>query len=304
MSTKPSTPKRFYLRAFTSLFLTFMALITILTGLLLYVVPEGKVARWAGWSFWGIDKGGWEAVHTICAFAFIIATILHIIYNWKLLLFYLKDRTTRAFTLRRELVAAVGLTVFLCWGSIALFPPFGSIMQLGDNLKDAWYEETDIQAPYGHAEQSPLRVLANRQYMDIDGIMTVLREMGIPVASTEQSLEDLQPVSGFSPMQLYDILENDPRTARSSRDLEQDHDDTEHHDRDAWDEEHRESSAPSGLGRLSLEEVSEMYDIDLHRALQELEEKGIVASRTESIRLIAERAEVSPSQLYEILAGH
>ncbi|ADU67166.1 hypothetical protein Selin_2451 [Desulfurispirillum indicum S5] len=288
MSVAPT--RSFHVRGFVSLFLTLNAILLTISGLLLYVIPEGRVARWAGWHFLGVDKGGWEAMHTIASFAFVVAVIFHILYNWKVLLFYLRNRATRAFSLKGELLVSLGLTGLLVFGSISLFPPFGTIMELGGRLKEAWYGQ-DVQAPYGHAEQSPLRVLASRQGFDLTAAIEVLREAGVSVTSGEQSLEELYALSGISPMALYNAIQDDPRTLPAPVPV---------------NPELRDDAAavaPSGLGRMSLEQVCREHGIALEHALQALRHQGIVAQGSETLRVIGERAGLTPTRIYELIGA-
>ena len=68
-----SAPARFQWRAFVTLFVTLSFLLIAASGIVLYVAPPGRVAHWSVWTLGGLDKEGWQAVHTVFAFLFVLA---------------------------------------------------------------------------------------------------------------------------------------------------------------------------------------------------------------------------------------
>lgn len=54
MSERP-----FHTRGFISL-LTFASFILMsVTGIVLYTAPQGRIAYWVAWTFWGLEKPQW-----------------------------------------------------------------------------------------------------------------------------------------------------------------------------------------------------------------------------------------------------
>lgn len=201
-------------RGFTSLILTLSALVATVSGILLYVVPEGRVAYWNHWSFWGLTKEQWGSMHTITSFLFFIAAIFHLVYNWKVLMHYLKDRVKRTFTLGKELVAALILTLVITHGSFALYQPFAAIMDFGEWSKSAWYAGEDVDPPYGHAELSTLKQLARRIGFNAQAGLQILQDKGIEVQSTDEVMGDIARANGTSPAKLYEMIMLDDRAFR------------------------------------------------------------------------------------------
>ena len=89
-----SSEKPFRLRNFISLLITFSGLVMIVSGLVLYVVPEGRVAYWTNWKLFGLTKTAWGSVHTNLSFVFFIALFFHLYYNWRVLKAYLNRITS------------------------------------------------------------------------------------------------------------------------------------------------------------------------------------------------------------------
>jgi Domain of unknown function (DUF4405) len=58
-------PQRFRFRSLVSFSAFFLFLAPALSGIAMYLRPEGSVARWTGWSLLGLDKRGWEELLVI-----------------------------------------------------------------------------------------------------------------------------------------------------------------------------------------------------------------------------------------------
>jgi len=66
--------------------------------------------------------------------------------------------------------------------------------------------------------------------------------------------------------------------------------------------QHKKPQMGSGLGQMSLEEVAKNYAIDLEKALDNLEKKGIKADKNSKMKPIAEELNTTPFDLFDILA--
>ena len=81
------------LRKITSLTMLVSFVFCILTSVVLYILPHGRVAYWADWSLWGLSKTEWDGLHINLGVLLLLAGLLHIYYNWKPITAYLKDKT-------------------------------------------------------------------------------------------------------------------------------------------------------------------------------------------------------------------
>ena len=104
------TQSRFSYRVLTSFFVTFDFLILLVTGVVLYVVPHGRVANWINWELMGLSKDQWTSVHILSALLFLLVSILHLIFNWKPFKHYFFNTNSREFT-------ALGNLAWLCWSA-------------------------------------------------------------------------------------------------------------------------------------------------------------------------------------------
>lgn len=94
--TKEKTMIKFKFRGFTSFLMFFSFLISLVSGIVLYFPPQGKIAHWTHWTFWGLDKEMWGFLHINSSLVFFVIAILHLYYNWKVLFCYAKKKAVAA----------------------------------------------------------------------------------------------------------------------------------------------------------------------------------------------------------------
>ena len=51
------------LRKITSLTAALAFVLMVLTSIILYIVPQGRIAYWADWHLWGLTKTEWGNIH-------------------------------------------------------------------------------------------------------------------------------------------------------------------------------------------------------------------------------------------------
>ena len=76
------------LRKITSLTALLAFILMLLTSIILYIVPQGRIAYWSDWRLFGLSKTDWGNLHINLGFLFLIAIGLHVYYNWKPLMAY------------------------------------------------------------------------------------------------------------------------------------------------------------------------------------------------------------------------
>ena len=108
------------IRKITSLTASLAFILMVLTSIVLYIVPQGRVAYWADWRLWGLTKTDWGNIHINMGLLFLIALFLHIYYNWKPLMSYLKNKAKQMKVFTPEFNVALVITVAFDCGH--LFP--------------------------------------------------------------------------------------------------------------------------------------------------------------------------------------
>jgi hypothetical protein len=139
MGLKP----RFRMRTFVSLLTATNAAALLVSGVGVYIKPEGSVARALDWTFLALSKGQWESVHTTLGVGFMLVSGMHLWLNWSAFVNHLRrTRNSGPGAMREGLLAllVVALVVALTLASV---PPFGTIVEFGDRIKEGWKSQVE-----------------------------------------------------------------------------------------------------------------------------------------------------------------
>lgn len=161
-----------------TMFISFLAL--VLTSVILYIVPHGRVAYWADWHLWGLTKGEWGNLHINLGFLFLFAGLLHMYYNWAPIKAYMKNRAREIKVFTPAFNVALLLTLVVGVGTYYEVPPMSTVINFGESIKDKASEKYG-EPPYGHAELSSLKLFSKKQDMDRSYLFPIrLRPPGAP----------------------------------------------------------------------------------------------------------------------------
>jgi len=109
-----------------------------LSGVLLFVSPQGRVAYWSRWTLFGLTKDEYSAVHTTLMILFLVVGIWHTVLNWKPITAYLKNRSRQVRLMTPGFGAAVVLTALFVVGPLSGIFPFRQVLDAGVDVKDYW----------------------------------------------------------------------------------------------------------------------------------------------------------------------
>ncbi len=129
------TKQSFNLPAFTSVLAGLSFILMVVTGLVLFIAPSCRIAEETSWTVLGHDKDQWVAVHIWLSLAFVVASVIHIYLNWKVLLSYFKSKVRKTWAFRAEWLAALVICAVLYTGSAAEVPPFSSLIAWKETFK-------------------------------------------------------------------------------------------------------------------------------------------------------------------------
>ncbi len=273
--------KRFRLRRVVSLSLMLLAAVLTYTGIVLYIAPHGRVAYWSDWHLLGLDKDQLGAIHTTSALSFVILGLLHTWYNLKPIIAYLKDESRRLRVLTPELLAACVLVAAVVIGTGLSLPPFAQVVEVGETAK-SWWEEREGSPPYGHAELTSLATMAGKLGLEPAEATGILEAAGWVETDPQRSLLDIGRASDRSPATLYKLLTEAGGDAKSK----------------AFQAGSRRQS---GLGRRSLASHCEAEELDLHRSLDLLAQRGVQARQDSTLKEISGALGMTPADLRVLL---
>ena len=192
-------------------FLSFF--IVLLTCIILYIVPQGRIAYWSDWRLWGLSKEQWGAIHINIGFLFLLSLSLHIYYNWKSIVLYLKNKAKKIKVFTKEFNIALILMIICIFGTYVEIPPFSTILKISDNFKESAAIKYG-EPPYGHAELSSIKKFAKKTDTDLKTGLILLEKAGYKVDNEMQTLQEIAKNNNVSPKQIY--LAMIPKTDKSS----------------------------------------------------------------------------------------
>ena len=267
------------IRRITSLsaLLSFLALVT--TSVILYIVPHGRVAYWADWHLWGLTKTEWSNIHMNLGLLLLISIGLHIYYNWKAILSYLKNKAKQIKVFTREFNIALILLIVFVGGTYVEIAPFKWILEINDSVKNAATKKYG-EPPYGHAELSSLKVFAKKMRFDLTEAMTRLNKADISVDSEKQTLQDIATRNHLSPQQVYLAMKPAAQVGKSGG---------------------MPLTPPPGTGSRTLADICQEYGLNIPTITRRLAEGKIKAAADMTIKEIARKNSINPTELYDAI---
>jgi hypothetical protein len=262
------------LRQIVSLSIAWMFVTSAISGVMLYIAPPGRIAHWAGWHMWGLDKTSWDHIHTVTTLLMIIAALLHLYYNWKPFVSYMKDRVTKTISATKALLFSVLLTGAIILGALVQAPPFNLIIDWGDTMSESW-ELSYGTPPYNHAELDTVALFTQRLGLDQLRAEADLKAANITYAP-DASLLMIAIQNHTTPQGIYEIIKGEKAV-------------------------HVPLTQSSGMGRKTIAQFCELRGLALPVALERLKSKGIDAQPSEKVKELAEKIGMNPIDLVAIM---
>jgi len=248
------------------------------TGLVLYVVPQGRISYWVEWTFLGINKEQWGAIHVLSMFLFLLSILFHLYFNWKPLMSYLKSRVAKRLGARPELALATLISVLFVVSGIWEFRPLSYLLDVEQKLKDSWVESAQDEPPFGHAELLKLSSLFKKTNIPVDKALEVLQAKGLTGVAADRILVELARDNDMSPRDVFLLVQSLERKPN----LEVPDTGT-----GFTDEYVEETFANSGVGRKTISEIAAQLDLEPSTLENRLKRKGITFEPEQSIKQIA-----------------
>ena len=182
-------------RKWVDLFLFYSTLVLIFTGIVLYIMPHGRVAYFTGWTFLGLDKDAWDNLHIVFAIVMSVFVLWHIILNWKAL---------KKFLFQKESFFAFLITTIIFVGTVLNIQPFKAVSDLEEKIKNAW-PQSKISIPIAHAELLRLDEFCKKLGIPIDSAVKKLKEKGFEFKISD-TLKVIAKKNNTTPAKIYEII--------------------------------------------------------------------------------------------------
>ncbi|MEA1979626.1 MAG: DUF4405 domain-containing protein [candidate division Zixibacteria bacterium] len=281
--------KKIHKRGLTSFFTLFGFLIMSVTGLVLYIVPAGRIAYWVNWEIIGMTKTDWGNIHILSSILFIIAGGFHTYFNWKPLMNYFKDRARKSVKLRRELAISSVLSVWIIISAIWLFPPLSYLIDFNEWVKDSWVVQDEYEPPFGHAELLSLKIFTKKMEIDIGEATQELKANGLVFESAEETLEDISKNNNTSPMNIYLLIKKFEPAPEPEK-------------LDTYTPESIEIEfSGTGYGNKTIGSICEQLGLDTSLAITRLTMANIPHNLNQTMKATAETTEIKTIEIMKIL---
>ncbi len=265
------------MRKITSLTALLSFTLLMVTAIILYIVPSGRVAYWSNWQLWSLSKEDWGAVHMNLGFLLLLSIMLHIYYNWKPMISYMKDRAKKLKVFTGNFNTALVITLVVFFGTLNGIPPMSAIIDLGDSIT----EDANLfygEPPYGHAELSPLSDFSDKVKLDLNASIMKLKAAGIKFDSPEQTIKEISIINGVSPQEIYNLIKPEKTQLSEGAKMPEE--------------------PLGGTGKRKLARICEMYKLDLSVIIEGLSAKGIKASGKQTMKEISAANSLDPHAVY------
>jgi hypothetical protein len=268
------------IRRITSLTAMIAFIAMLITSIILYIVPQGRIAYWADWRLFGLTKEQWGDIHINMGVLLLLSICLHIYYNWKPILSYLKDKTKHIKVFTKEFNIALIIGILFVGGTLLMIPPFSWVLGVSGHIKDAAAVKYG-EPPYGHAELSSVKTFSKKMGFDLNSGLAHLKKSGIQFESSEQSLKEIALANALSPQEIFLILKPQTKTMGKEKQMP-------------------DSPSP-GLGKRVIADLCQEYGLNLPMVLSGFAKNNMDVSATQTMREIAAAHNKSPVDIYDFI---
>jgi hypothetical protein len=273
-----ATTKKFHWKVFVSFYVVFSFLALAVSGIVLYVAPPGRIANWSVWRMVLLSKAQWQAVHTIVALLFLVAAGFHIYFNWKVLVAYLKSKLHEGLRMKREIATATAAAVALLTVTIAGVPPFSTVMDVGEGIKNSWSTAAS-EPPVPHAELLTVEKLADTVKIPTEKVVANLEKHGVKMAQPGMTVRQIADQNNLTPQQVYQKIQSEDAKPKVSL------------------------AEGGGWGRMNVQQVCERFSVPVDAGVARLQAAGFEASGTTMVRELATARGKTPIEIAKIIAG-
>ena len=257
-------------RKWIDLLLFYSFLVLLISSIVLFIVPYGRVANWTGWKLLNLTKTQWENVHLISGITFIIFLIWHMVLNWIPLKKYL---------LKKESLFSLIITTTITLIAAYNLPPVNLITTFQEKIKESWEKELKNQPPIPHAELMTLKEFCIKTGVPVEAALKNLKNSGIKVETVDETLKEIARKNDTSPAALYKIINKGKYQTQNT------------------------FTPGMGFGRKTVKEICISYGLNVTECMEKLVKYNIVASPDETLRTVAAKNGLLPRDIVEIIAS-
>lgn len=204
------------MKKIVSLSLGFSFLIMSYTGVILFIAPHGRIARWLDWHLLGLDKLQYQELHITSMVIFLVFGIWHIYYNWKSIVTYMRDTTKKISFTKKEFLIALLLNILFIVGTLFLIQPFQGFLDMGETIKESWGKKSEktsstntqsiIKPPPTRLGQKTLQELSDTGNINLEESIRILTSKGIDDVDFSSRMKPLANELDVTPTDIYKMI--------------------------------------------------------------------------------------------------
>ena len=189
-------------------------LFTAVSGIVLFLRPEGSLARWTEWAVFGLDKKRWEAVHIVFVVVVLVASLAHVWLNWRPLVngvFHPASQRSDGgprVGVTREVVVALVIGVMAFSAAIVPWQPAAALNGLRTLIKDGRFSAR-VQPPVPDTDKLTIRDLCRTLSWDEQRAVDLARARGIDIRDLTQTVASVAKRHRVTPEAVYIALRGD-----------------------------------------------------------------------------------------------
>ena len=269
------------IRKTVSLVALFSFIFMLVSSVVLYIIPEGRVAYWANWNALLLDKPQWTNVHITIGTLFVITGIWHAILNRKALILGMKKTIGENLKTPLPLLISLILTLFVFFGTLLSVQPMQQLVNWNAQIKT--YQSNRLGSPpFAHAEQATVGKFCQMLQLDVNKAIAQLQASNLNGKLTKDTtLLEIANANNITPQQVYLIMRQSASDADPFSMLP--------------------PTSPEGTGKRKLQDFAAEFGLPIEAIIKKLSAQGITASPDETFHQIADKQGISPREVYQAL---
>jgi hypothetical protein len=204
----------FRVRRFVTAVLALSFFSAAVSGIVLFLRPEGSLARWTGWSVFGLDKRQWEAVHILVVLILLLVSVAHAWLNWRPLVASVSGLATARPgkrwrpSIAAEFGVAVGAMLFAVSAAIVPWQPVTYLVGLRSLIKDGGLAAR-VPPPVPDADRLTFTQICRVLAVDEQRAMSNARAHGINIQESSETIARIASRHGVTPEEVCGALPDD-----------------------------------------------------------------------------------------------
>lgn len=197
------------LRKIVSLTALLSFVLLLLSSVVLYISPSGRIANWVNWRVLGLDHHQWGDLHTNLGLLFTVVCLIHTVINWKCIVVYLRNKACQLRIFTGDFMVAILITFLVVLLTVLHLPPLNGVQKLNDKIQKSSVDRYGIP-PYGQAQGATLKSFCLRTRINLDEAIQKLNAADLKGVTEEVTLLEIADANHITPQKVYDLMRSTP----------------------------------------------------------------------------------------------